>query len=139
MSLANYDITVRFYEFRNPLRLQCSQCLNGGQPACCDNPESNVSCANPCETGFRFMLRPYEAPVDTAPIRNEDFPYLTPATDSNRRIEFDTGSRAFLRLSNPFTLTSTDRWNVRYLNYMYLSLLRASTSRLAQCSTCLRY
>ena len=111
---ANYDFTVRFYEFRNQLRLQCSQCLNGGQPACCDNPESNVSCINSCETGFRFMLRPYEAPVETAPTRNEDFLHITPATDGSHRIEFERGSRAFLRLSNPFTLTSTDKWNVRY-------------------------
>ena len=117
---ANYDFTVRFYEFRNPLGLQCSQCLTGGQPACCDDSENNVLCIlNPaCETRFRFMLRPYEAPVDTAPTRDGDFPYITPATDSDGRIEFEIGPRAFLGLPNPFTLTSTDGWNVRHFHYL---------------------
>ena len=122
---ANYSFTVRFYAFRNPLRLQCSRCLNGGQPACCDNPwpvVSNISCTLitvPCETGFRFMLRPYGAPVDTAPTRNVDFPqdYITTAVIRDDSILFDTGRRAFRGLPNPFTLTSTDQWNVRYFHF----------------------
>ncbi len=110
---ANYEFTVRFYKFRNPHGLQCGQCLNGGQPACCDNPERHIFCtSNACETRFRFMLRPYEAPVDTAPTKNTSFPYITPASSGNRHMEFTTGSRAFLGLPNPFHLTSTDQWSV---------------------------
>ena len=126
---ANYDFTVRFYEFRNPSGLQCSQCLTGGQPACCDNPERNVLCSlNRCETGFRFMLRPYEAPVDTAPTRDADFPYITPATGGSSRIEFEAGSRAFLGLPNPFTLTSADRWNVRHFHYLMIAIAQARSA-----------
>lgn len=109
---ANYEFTVRFYEFNNPQRLQCGECLNGGQPACCDIPGHNFSCSNNCETRFRFMLRSYEAPVDIAPTQNTDFPYITPGSSGKQHDVFMTGSRAFLGLSNPFHLTSTDRWNV---------------------------
>lgn len=131
---ANYKFTVHFHQYQNPLGLQCNRCLSRGQRACCDNPERNASCGNdPCETGFRFMLRPYGAPGETAPTRNEDFPqdYITPDNISVRSTEFH---HRFLGLPNPFTLTSTDQWNVRYCHCICLHVHVGWPDQLATCS-----
>ena len=69
VSGANYVFAVRFYEFRNPLGLQCGVCGSGGPPACCDDVQRNENCTNvpplTCDTRFRFLLRPFGAPLET--------------------------------------------------------------------------
>ncbi len=37
ISETNYEFTIHFYEFRNPLGLQCGECESGGPTACCDD------------------------------------------------------------------------------------------------------
>ena len=112
VSEANYVFTVRFYEFRNPLGLQCGECGSGGPPACCDDVQRNENCnmTRPltCDTRFRFLLRPFGAPVETAP--NTGFPHFTPSHGGNS----ETFSESLLGLPNPFTITSTSEWTVRY-------------------------
>ena len=112
---ANYVFTVRFYEFRNPLGLQCVECGSGGPPACCDDVQRNESCTNvaplTCDTRFWFLLRPFGAPVETTP--NTGFPHFTPSNGGNSDT-FNEGPRGLLGLPNPFTITSTSKWMVRY-------------------------
>ena len=113
VSEARFNFAVRFYEFRNPLGLQCGECGSGGPPACCDDVQRNESCNMTapltCDTRFRFMLRPFGAPVETAP--NTGFPYFTPSHGGNIDT-FNEGPGGFLSLSNPFTITSTSEWTV---------------------------
>ena len=115
VSKASYDFSVRFYEFRNPLGLQCGECESDGSPACCDDVQRNENCSMTqpffCDTRFRFLLRPFGAPVETAP--NTSFPYFTPSNSGNSDI-FNEGPGGFLALPNPFTITSTSEWMVRY-------------------------
>ena len=114
---ANYDFIVRFYEFRNPLGLQCDECTRSGPPACCDDIQRTENCINEdqsvgprrCDTRFRFLLRPFGASVKTAPFR--EFPYFTPARGGNSDT-FNEGPGGFLALSNPFTITNTSEWTV---------------------------
>ena len=110
---ANYEFSIHFYEFWNPLGLQCGTCESGGTPACCDDPQRTTNC-NPeapftCDTRFRFKLRPHGAPVDTAPIRG--FPHYTPSNGGNSDT-FREGPGGFLALPNPFTITSEQAWTV---------------------------
>ena len=112
----NYNFTIRFYEFRNPLGLQCGECESGG-PACCDDVERTEGCINEhetvgprrCDTRFRFMLRPFGAPVRTAPTGG--FPHFTPSNGGNNRT-FMVGPGGFLALQNPFIINSTKEWTV---------------------------
>ena len=118
ISEANYNFIVRFYEFRNPLGLQCGECQSGGPPACCDDVERTDICANEaCDTRFRFFLRPFGASVETAP--NGRFPYFTPANGGSSDT-FIEGPGGFLVLSNPFTITSPKEWTVG-LNHRMVS------------------
>ena len=117
ISEAKYEFTIRFYEFRNPLGLQCGQCENGGPPACCDDVERTENCANEaCDTRFRFILRPFGASVETAPRGR--FPYFTP-TNGGNSITYNEGPGGFLVLPNPFTITDTTEWTVS-LNHRHL-------------------
>ena len=117
ISEANYEFTVRFYEFRNPLGLQCGECGSGGPPACCDDVQRMDGCINEdvsvgprnCDTRFRFLLRPFRALVETAPTGG--FPHFTPSNGGNSEI-FNEGPGGFLFLSNPFTITNTNEWTV---------------------------
>ena len=113
VSEANYVFTVRFYEFRNPLGLQCGECESGGPPACCDDVQRNENCnmTKPltCDTRFRFLLRPFGAPVETAP--NRGFPHFTPSNGDNTDT-FNEGPGGFLALPNPFIINSTSKWMV---------------------------
>ena len=108
ISEANYEFTVRFYEFRNPLGLQCGECGSGGPPACCDDVDQAENCDNvaprTCDTRFQFLLRPFGASVETAPTTG--FPHFTPSNGGNSEI-FNEGPGGFLALPNPFTITST--------------------------------
>ena len=114
-SEANYEFTVRFYEFRNPLGLQCSACGSGGPPACCDDVQRNESCIAvapyTCDTRIRFLLRSFRSPVETAP--NKGYQYFTPSNGGNSE-EFKVGPGGLLGLSNPFTFTRTEVWTVSY-------------------------
>ena len=118
ISEANYEFTVRFYEFRNPLGLQCGECGSGGPPACCDDVQRNENCDNvaphTCDTRVRFLLRPFGASVETAPTRG--FPYFTPSNGGNSDT-FNEGPGGFLALSNPFTITNTSKWKVSLNGY----------------------
>ena len=117
ISEADYNFTVRFYEFRNPFGLQCGDCESGGPPACCDDVQRNENCIiedavvgpRRCDTRFRFILRPFGASVETAPTRG--FPHYTPSNGGNSNT-FSVGPGHFLVLSNPFTITSTSEWTV---------------------------
>ena len=115
ISEANYQFIIRFYEFRNLLGLQCGECESGGQPACCDDVQRNENCINvaprTCDTRFRFMLRPFGAPVETAP--SGGFPHYTPSNGGNS----DTFNEGFLVLPNPFIINSTSEWTVSYYFY----------------------
>ena len=112
-SEANYKFTVRFYEFRNPLGLQCGECESGGPPACCDDVNRTENCSNiaplTCDTRFRFILRPFGASVETAPGGN--FPYFTPSHGGNSEM-FIEAPGGLVGLLNPFTINSTDEWTV---------------------------
>ena len=120
VSEANYEFTIHFYEFRNPLGIQCGECGNGGQPACCDDVQRTENCVNDgplrCDTRFRFLLRPYGASVETA--RSGGFLYFTPSNDGNSDT-FNVGPGGFLALPNPFTITSAMEWTVS-LNHRHL-------------------
>ena len=113
----NYNFTVRFYEFRNPLGLQCGECESGGPPACCDDVERIENCINEdqnrgprrCDTRFRFLLRPFGASLKTAP--DTGFPHFTPSNGGNSDT-FIVGPGGFLALANPFTINSTKEWTV---------------------------
>ena len=113
---ADYTFTVRFYEFRNPLGLQCGECGSDGPPACCDDVQRRENCTNvrplTCDTRFRFMLRQFGASVETAP--NTGFPYFTPGSTDNSHT-FTEGLMAFLVLSNPFVITRMGKWIVSIL------------------------
>ena len=117
ISEANYNFTVRFYEFRNPLGLQCGACESGGPPACCDDVQRTENCINEdaavgprrCDTRFRFTLRPFGASVESAPTGG--FPHFTPSTGGNSDA-FLVGAGGFLARSNPFTINSTREWTV---------------------------
>ena len=113
VSEANYVFTVHFYEFRNPLGLQCGDCQSGGPPACCDDVQRKENCTNvapyTCDTRFRFILRPFGASVETAP--SGGFPYFTPSNDGNSET-FNEGPGGFLALANPFTINSAKEWTV---------------------------
>ena len=106
----DYEFTIRFNEFRNPLGLQCGDCEDDGPPACCDDVERHESCnmTKPftCDTRFRFMLRPFGASVETAPTM--DFPHFTRSNGGNSDV-FNDG---FLSLANPFTITNRSEWTV---------------------------
>ena len=115
VSEASYEFKVRFYEFRNPLGLQCGECGSGGPPACCDDHDvqKNESCLNEtpftCDTRFRFLLRPFGASVETAPTGG--FPHFTPSNGGNSDM-FNEGPGGFLALANPFTITNISEWTV---------------------------
>ena len=108
---ATYDFIVRFYEFRNPLGLQCSECESGGPPTCCDDAQPNSEvCTNlqPCVTIFGFLLRPFRELVETI-----IFSLFTPSTGGNNA-RFNEGPGGFLALPNPFTITNTSEWTVSF-------------------------
>ena len=113
VSEANYNFTVRFYEFRNPLGLQCGGCESGGPPVCCDDVQRQENCLNTqpraCDTRFRFILRPFGAPLATAP--SGGFPYFTPSNGGNSEM-FNEGPGGFLSRPNPFTITGASAWTV---------------------------
>ena len=114
ISEADYEFTVHFYEFRNPLGLQCGECGSGGPPACCDDVQRNESCTNvrpfTCDTRFRFLLRPFGTSVETAPTGG--FPHFTPSNGGNSET-FNEAEGGFLALPNPFIITnSTSAWTV---------------------------
>ena len=113
VSEANYNFTIHFYEFRNPLGLQCGGCESGGPPVCCDEEgNGSVNCRNDapynCDTRIRFLLRPFGAPVETPPT---SYPYFTPSNGGNSKV-FNEGPGGLLGLANPFTITSMDGWTV---------------------------
>ena len=112
VSEASFNFAVRFYEFRNPLGLQCGECGSGGPPACCDDVQRNESCTNvppfTCDTRFRFLLRPFGAPLETIP---NIVPYFTPSNGGNSDT-FNEGPRGLFGLPNPFTITNTSEWMV---------------------------
>ena len=122
VSEANYEFTVRFYEFRNTLGLQCGACGNGGAPACCDHVQQRKNCnmTKPftCDTRFRFSLRPFGASVATAPSRG--FPYHTPSNGGNSDTFFEAPG-GFLALPNPFTISSASEWTVSCMNVCNVS------------------
>ena len=112
ISEADYEFTVHFYEFRNPLGLQCGEC-GSGPPACCDDVQRNESCINvapfTCDTRFRFLLRQFGASVETAP--DTGFPHFTPSNAGNS-MTFNEAPGGFAALANPFTITNTSEWSV---------------------------
>ena len=113
ISEADYEFTVRFYEFRNPLGLQCGECEIGGPPACCDDVNRTENCINEaqadgprrCDTRFRFLLRSFGASVETAPATG-GFPHFTPSNGGNSET-FNQAPGGFLGRPNPFTITSS--------------------------------
>ena len=120
----DYQFTIRFYEFRNPLGLQCGECESGGPPACCDDVQRNESCINEadgprrCDTRFRFELRLFEASLETA--RTRGFPNFTPSNGGNSDT-FNEGPGGFLAFPNPFTINSTREWTVSAINFFGIS------------------
>ena len=72
-----------------------------------------------CDTRFRFMLRPFGAPVETAP--SGGFPYFTRSNGGNSDT-FNEGPGGFLAIPNPFTITNTTEWTVS-LNYSRYTVL----------------
>ena len=112
-SEANYEFIVRFYEFRNPLGLQCGECGSGGPPVCCDDVQQNESCNMTvpftCDTRFRFMLRSFGESVEAAP--DKGFPHFTPSHGGNSET-FNEGPGGLVGLPNPFTITNTSEWTV---------------------------
>ena len=58
------------------------------------------------------MLRPFGAPVETAPTGG--FPYFTPSNFGNSHT-FNEGPGGFLARPNPFTVNNTDEWTVSML------------------------
>ena len=118
VSEADYDFIIGFYEFRNPLGLQCGECGSGGPPACCDDVQRRENCNTTrpfeCDTRFRFMLRPFGASLETAPNHNHDFPYIARGKGNNS-YTFHEGQQGFLDLDNPFVITMRGQWLVGYL------------------------
>ena len=116
VSEANYQFIIRFDEFRNPLGLQCGECESGRQPACCNDVQRNENCINvpprTCDTRFRFIVRPFGAPVETAP--SGGFPHFTPSNGGNSDT-FNEGPGGFLVLPNPFTINSTSEWTASFI------------------------
>ena len=110
---ARYELTVRFYEFRNPRGLQCGDCGSSGPPACCDDVERIENCTNvapyTCDTRIRFLLRPFGSPVNTAP--NTGYRHFTPSNGGNSKV-FDEGPGGLFGLMNPFIFNRTDTWTV---------------------------
>ena len=109
----NYEFTIRFYEFRNPLGLQCGECGSGGPPACCDDVDQTENCNKmrpyTCDTQFRFMLQPFG--MVGAPGLDVGFPYFTPSNGGNSDT-FNEGPGGLLGRPNPFTITNTSEWTV---------------------------
>ena len=109
---AKFEFIIRFYEFRNPLGLQCDKCESGGLPACCDDVQRNETCINmepySCDTGFNFLLRPYGASVGTVP--NVGFTFTLRNIDNSGT--FTEGPHGLLGYPNPFTYTSSMPWPV---------------------------
>ena len=116
---ASYNFTIRFYEFRNPLGLQCDECGSGGLSACCDDVQRRENCNSrapfTCDTRFRFLLRPFGSPVETAP--NMTFPHFTPSNVGNSAT-FSEASGGFIALQNPFTISETTPWPVSMAGIM---------------------
>ena len=116
ISEADYEFTVHFYEFRNPLGLQCGECGSGGPPACCDDVNRTENCINEadgplrCDTRFRFTLRPFGASVETAP--DSHFPHYNDGNFLPNSITFTEGSNGFRNLPNPYTITNATEWTV---------------------------
>ena len=131
IGLADYELTVHFHEFRNPLGLQCDACGSGGLPACCDDVQRQTNCINSppltCDTRFRFILRQFGDSVATAPTTG--FPYFTLSNGGNNEI-FGDGPGGFLGIPNPFTINRTDPWMVN-LTKMTTIMLAHSTTILA--------
>ena len=109
---ANYNFTIHFYEFCNPLGLQCGACESGGPPVCCDDVQRQENCTNvaplTCDMRIRFLLRPFGAPVDTS---RTSYPYFTRSSGGNSEL-FSEGPGGLLGLANPFIITSMDGWTV---------------------------
>ena len=116
---ASYEFTVCFYEFRNPLGLQCGECGDRGPPACCDDVQRTENRTNvapcTCDTRIRFLLRQFGSLVNTAP--STGYPYFTPSNGGNSEM-FSEGPGGFLGLPNPFTLNRTEIWTVSYQYYL---------------------
>ena len=110
ISEANYEFTVRFYEFHNPLGLQCGECEIGGPPACCDDVEQTENCRPNCDTKYKFILRPFRAT-----IHNGKVPYylvnINSLSDGNGE-NFTEAPSGLYGLPNPFTITNTSEWTV---------------------------
>ena len=124
ISLADYEFTVHFREFRNPLGLQCGACGSGRPPACCDDVQRQGNCVKvpprTCDTRFRFILRQFEESLATAPTTG--FPYFTSSNGGNN-VTFGEGPGGFLGIPNPFTINRTNAWTV--------SLIRSRPDRSA--------
>ena len=116
---ASYEFTVRFYEFCNPLGLQCGGCENGGPPACCDDVQRTENCSTiaprTCDTRIRFLLRPFGSSVKSAP--NTGYRYFTPSNGGNSEM-FSEGPGGLLGLPNPFVFNRTEIWTVSYWYYL---------------------
>ena len=57
------------------------------------------------------MLRPFGAPVETAP--NSRFPHFSTSNGGNSET-FNEGPSGLFGLSNPFIITNTSEWMVSY-------------------------
>ena len=114
---ANFEFTVRFYEYWNPTGL-CAECGTNGVPVCCDDPLLTESCQNTgvfrCDTRFRYILRPFNAPLETAP--NTGFPVFTPSLTNLNHETFREGGGGFLASPNPNTHTNTSPWTVSHIH-----------------------
>ena len=98
---ASYEFIIYFYEFRNPLGLQCRNCGSGGPPSCCDDVNQTENCSLRCDTRFRFLLRLFGTPVETAPNR-PGFPYFSNGKYIPNSTNFTEGPNRFV-ISNSFT------------------------------------
>ena len=102
ISEAKYEFTVHFYEFQNPLGLQCGECESGGPPACCDDVNRTENCINEdngplrCDTRFRFTLRPFEASAETAP--DTGFPHYNNRNFKPNSITFTEGPNGLFKI-----------------------------------------
>ena len=106
---ADYEFSIRFYEFRNPLGLRCGECGSGGQPTCCGDVQQKENCLNEpplsCDTTFRYLLRPFGESVETVPTGGF---HSTPLSGVNS----ETFNEEFLGRENPVTITNTSAWTV---------------------------
>ena len=113
---ANFDFTVRFYEYWNPTGL-CAECGTNGVPVCCDDPLLTETCQNTgvfrCDTRFRYILRPFNASLETAP---SDWisQYFTPSLTNLNHETFREGNGGFLGSPNPNNLTNTSTLTVSH-------------------------